>query len=255
MKNGILGRAPSTEKMKLLVFFVLCLATITSSNATPIKVAILTGANNHNWKETTPLLQKILQETGNFKVEVFTDPETLTTTRLATFDILLSNWNAYGKEKPPSWSNSLKESYIQFVKNGGGHIVVHAGSSSHYDWDAYHSACLATWKNGTNHGKIKDFEVRITTPKHPITIGLESFETSDELWCQPYIQPGATTLAESFSSRTGNWEPTAFAGTFGTGRCFTLLLGHDVNSMNHKGFKTLLIRGAKWTANHHALEE
>jgi len=40
--------------------------------AAPPKIAVLivTGQNGHNWRGTTPLLRKILEDTGKFDVRV-----------------------------------------------------------------------------------------------------------------------------------------------------------------------------------------
>ena len=40
--------------------------------AAPIKVLIVDGQNNHAWKETTPVLKKILEQDGKFQVDVAT---------------------------------------------------------------------------------------------------------------------------------------------------------------------------------------
>jgi type 1 glutamine amidotransferase len=222
--------------------------------ATPtdtVNVVILTGASNHDWKTTTPLLKQLLEKSGWFKVDVITDPEMLTRKKLANYDVLMSNWNAFGKKKPPPWSKSLKTAYVEFVRNGGGHVVIHAGSSSFYNWADYHAIGCATWKGKTGHKQPHEFEVRITGDKHPLTRGLKNFKTTDELWFHPFVQPNANVLAESFSKTTGKWEPTAITSQFGKGRCFTLLLGHNTETMQSHGFQSLLIRGTQWTKNPH----
>lgn len=212
------------------------------------KVIILTGANNHGWEATTPVLKRAMEESGYFEVEVVTDPEQLTADFLKDRDVLLSNWNAFGKPSPAPWSEALKKAYVEFVREGGGHVVVHAGSSSFYDWDDYHAICCATWKGKTGHVAPHEFEVRLSTPEHPIVEGLDPFRISDELWFRPLVHSNAIIIAESYSKTTGNWEPTALVGEFGKGRCFCLLLGHDGRFMKQEKFKTLLINGTKWTA-------
>lgn len=212
------------------------------------KVVILTGSNNHAWQKTTPALKAVLEQSGTFDVDIETDPEKLTPAFLSSYDVLLSNWNGFGKNKPAPWSDELKKAYVDFVRNGGGHVVVHAGSSSFDDWDDYHAICCATWKDGTGHVKPHEFEVRISDANHPITEGLENFKATDELWFKPFVHPDADVIAESFSKTTGNWEPTALTGQFGKGRCFTLLLGHNEAFIKQSGFKTLLIAGVEWAA-------
>ncbi|MDF7824321.1 PmoA family protein [Pontiellaceae bacterium B12227] len=215
-------------------------------NWTKSRVVILSGANNHNWQQTTPALEQILEDSGKFEVNVVHNPEQLTTEFLADYDVLLSNWNAFGKNKPAPWSNELKKAYVDFVRNGGGHVAVHAGSSSFYDWNEYQTICLATWKDGTGHKKPHEFEVRFADRTHPVTAGLQNFQITDELWFKPFVHPEASVLSESYSQHTGKWEPTAFAGHFGKGRCFTLLLGHSATFMQNKGFEALLTAGTEW---------
>jgi hypothetical protein len=68
----------------------------------------------------------------------------------------------------------------------------------------------------------------------------------------PKLSNGATVLASSYSAPdkegTGEWESAALAGRFGDGRSFTLLLGHDAESMDNPGFRRLLRRGVEWAA-------
>lgn len=212
------------------------------------KVLIVTGANNHNWKASTPVIEKNLEATGRFEVDVELNPETLTAAKLAQYDVLLSNWNAFGKNKPAPWPEAMKQAYVDFVRNGGGHVVVHAGSSSHYDWDDYHAICLATWRGRTGHGEQHEFPYRATDTVHPITEGLELSKATDELWFRPMVHPNATVLAEAYSKTTGNWEPSVVAGSFGESRCFTILLGHGDWHMTQEPFKGLLNAGTEWVA-------
>lgn len=235
--------------MKLKSLLLLCLlGTGIFAHAEKVKVLILTGANNHDWQGTTPVLVGILESAGNFEVDVETEPNKQTAKSLSGYDVLLSNWNAFGKTTPAPWRDEFKNAYVDFVRKGGGHVVVHAGSASYYDWDDYHDICLATWKDGTGHKESHKFEVRISDKEHVITHSLADFRTFDELWFRPFVQPGAKVLAESYSRTTGNWEPTAFVGTFGEGRCFTLLLGHNAETMQNEGFQLMLYRGSLWAA-------
>ncbi|MEM6884321.1 MAG: DUF6807 family protein [Verrucomicrobiota bacterium] len=215
------------------------------------KVLIVTGANNHNWKATTPEKRALLEAVG-FEVDVEVQPETLTAEKLAEYDVLLSNWNAFGKNKPAPWPEEVKRAYVEFVRKGGGHIVVHAGSSSYYDWDEYHQICLATWGKGvdgyTGHKEHHEFPVRMTAPGHPVVRGIQEFKTFDELWFRPQVHPDAEVLAEAYSKTMKRWEPVAFAGNFGKGRCFTIMLGHDVPKMRNEGFQQLFRQGAEWVA-------
>jgi type 1 glutamine amidotransferase len=215
---------------------------------TPVNVLIVTGQNNHNWRDTTPRLRQILEKGAGFSVTVTEHPEKLTATTLEDVDVILSNWNAYGGGVN-KWPDTASKAYIQFVKGGGGHVVVHAGSSSFYDWNAYQRLTLATWKKGqTTHGAPHVFQVRHKDSDHPIVTGLDTFEIRDELWRRPGVHPDAKVLGEAYSQKTDRWVPSTLIGRFGKGRCFTTLLGHNARFMQNIGFQKLLRRGTAWAA-------
>ncbi len=53
----------------------LCLLWAAAASAEPkLKALIVDGQNNHNWKATTPILKRHLEETGLFAVDVATSP-------------------------------------------------------------------------------------------------------------------------------------------------------------------------------------
>lgn len=240
--------------LRIPVILSLLFFAATTVMAEPLKVLLLSGLNNHNWRETTPCLKKTLEESGRFKVTTTDHPESLTPGDLDTYDVIVSDWNSWKKKAiEEQWSPALRKAYLDFVRNGKGHVVVHAGSCSFYKWPEYQQLCGFAWKLGqTGHGPRHSFRVKPTAVDHPITRGLEAFETTDELWNRPGVHPGVTVLTESFSAKekrgTGNWEPSALVNVFGKGRNFALVLGHDAKAMSNPGFRTLLTRGTEWAA-------
>lgn len=220
----------------------------------PARVLLLSGQNNHDWKSTTPKLKAILEESGLFAVDVTEKPDRLTTRFLESYNVILSNWNAFGIDPSSSgWPSQTRQAYIDFVRRGGGHVVVHAGSASFPEWEEYGRLTLATWKNGqSSHGPRHEFPVRIDNAAHPVTAGMKPFTILDELWNRPGVAAGAEVLASSYSAAekegTRQWEPAVLAGLFGAGRSVTILLGHDAESMDNPGFQALLKRSVKWAA-------
>jgi type 1 glutamine amidotransferase/HEAT repeat protein len=217
-----------------------------------LAVLILTGQNNHDWQATTPVLKQILEASGRFTVDVTEHPEQCTAASLARYDALLSNWNEFGKPPTP-WPEAARSGILDFVRNGKGFVVVHAGSSSFYDWPEYQQMVGATWANGaTSHGPIHRFFVQVTDPDNPITHGMRIFLTQDELWNRTGVQPGNHPLATAYSAPdaggTGHDEPLVFVHDFGKGHCFDLMLGHNVEAMQSAGFQALLCRGTEWAA-------
>jgi uncharacterized protein len=209
----------------------------------PLRVLIFSGQNNHEWQQTTPKLCSVLTNSGRFEVEVTDRPEQCDAPKLARFDAILSNWNTFGNPAVTNWPEATRRAFLEFLRKGKGFVIVHAGGSSFYDWPEYQQAALAYWTLGqTSHGSPHEFAVRFGAD-HPITRGLESFRTTDELWLRVGVDAHAQVLA------TGDDQPLAFVGRFGQGRSFALLLGHSAGFMDTPGFQTLLARGTEWAAS------
>jgi type 1 glutamine amidotransferase len=58
----------------------------------------------------------------------------------------------------------------------------------------------------------------------------------------------ATSFADKAKGGTGENEPVLFTLTYGKGRVFHTVLGHDARSCKCVGFVTTLQRGAEWAA-------
>jgi hypothetical protein len=224
-----------------------------------IRVLILTGRNNHNWKETTPKLESLLESTGKFCVKTAVPPEGLTGENLQEYDVIFSDWNSWGRgsdEAEAKWTVEMRGAYLDFVRQGKAHVTIHAGGSSFYDgWPEYRKVALIYWNLGTTgHGRQHEFRVRIDRPRHPVTAGLGEFKIHDELWNKPGVVDGATILASAYSDKTNEakgtdeWEPSVVVGQYGQGRCFAIVLGHNAKAMENDGFRILLTRGVEWAA-------
>ncbi len=253
MKTSPLGPSRLALVMTACALFIILPEDVKSSE--PIRVLLLSGQNNHDWRATTPKLQGMLESTGRFKVDIDEQPGRLTEGKLKPYAVIVSNWNAWDQrdDRIADWPEAVKNAYVNYVRRGGGHVVVHAGSSSFPNWDEYLDLTLATWELGqTGHGPRHKFTVRIDDKQHPISCKLADFTIHGELWHRPGIREGVTVLATAFSAKeqdgSGQDEPIAMVRHFGQGRCFTLLLGHDVDEMENPGFEALLIRGTEWAA-------
>jgi type 1 glutamine amidotransferase len=222
----------------------------------PIRALILTGANNHDWRATTPVIQTLLEQSGRFAVAVNERPWEMTPADFAGYDVLIGNWNSWNeKEKAKKeWSDEAKAAFMRWIDAGGGFAVVHAGGSLHYDWEAFQRLTGGSWKLGaTFHPHIQPFTVNIADAAHPVTRGMMDFETVDEPWQRiddrnPARRVLATGVVGKESKGSGEPEPFAFVTEQGKGRCFNLVLGHDVRALSNPGCRALLLRGAEWAA-------
>lgn len=244
----------------LSLFLVISAATAaadTAADTAPLRVMLLSGDNNHNWKLTTPELCAILAEGGRFRVDVVDDVAALQASDFASCDVIVSNYNTFKNPLPVDkvWGAAVREAFLAHVRGGRGFVVVHAGSSSLYDWPEYQKLSITSWTPGvTSHGKPHAARVTFdgAGADHPVTRGLPPFWTHDEYWENLVVQPGATALANvrtnaKYNSRGGP-APILFARDYGKGRALCLLLGHDVLAMRNPGFRTLFKRGVEWAA-------
>ena len=123
-------------KASLLASLALALALSSAAAADKIKVLIVDGQNNHNWKMTTPVLQQILEQPGIFSVEVSTSPEKgkgIETwhPKFSDYAVVVSNYNG------EPWSAATQEAFEKYVSGGGGFVSVHAADNAFPEWKAY----------------------------------------------------------------------------------------------------------------------
>ena len=221
--------------------------------AAPLRVLILSGENNHDWRATTPVLKATLEAGGLCEVTVTENPASLQPADLDALDVVLSNYNTFPrKDAPSAWNGGMRAAFIEWIRRGRGFVAVHAGSSVFYDWQEFQALAGTSWGPSSRHGKIHSEKVSILAVEHPVTAGLAGFETRDEFWEGSSLSAGSIVLATVTPNPefggNGRPQPVALATSLGAGRGFTLLLGHDAAAMKNEGFARLLRRGTEWAA-------
>jgi type 1 glutamine amidotransferase len=237
--------------------FRVCLMIVAMSSmataAEPPRVLILSGANNHDWKQTTPAIRAALEESGRFAVDIEDKVGAMKPQSFAPYAVIVSNYNTYGEGAPQeTWSTETKQAFLAHIAKGHGLVIIHAGSSVFYDWQEFQNLACGTWKDGTNHGDIHINRVVFTPESHPITEGLSPFWIRDEFWQKIHVAPGAKPLAsvtpDPAFKGSGTAENILFTTESGGGRGFAIFLGHDTTTMKNSAWKTLLQRGTEWAA-------
>ncbi len=219
----------------------------------PLRLLILTGRNNHNWRRTTPPLVRMYRNSARFRVDLTEDPTVCTAEFLDQYDVIVSNWSAWPNVNDRPWGPAVEKAFLDFIANGKGFVLFHAASATFHNWPEYQRIVGATWKRGTTgHGRIHTFKVTVFDPNHPVTAAVPDFWIRDELWHRVGTQPNIRVLCKAFSSKqtggSGRNEPVVICTTFGKGRCFYNILGHDEKTIRNTAWQALMLRGTEWAA-------
>ena len=144
--------------------------------ADKLKVLIVDGQNNHDWKSTTPVLKWILEDCGRFAVDVSTTPPApprqpqapkgqLTEPQKAKQAEALAKWKTEKAELDKNnvelwkqwhpqfsdyavivlnyngdkWPEAVRADFVKYMSNGGGMVTYHAGDNSFSDWPEFNA--------------------------------------------------------------------------------------------------------------------
>jgi len=230
-----------------------------------IQTLIITGQNGHDWRGTTPVLRKILEDTGRFEVRVTEEfrgagPETL-----APYDLVVLNY--FERRRPELWwGERAQNALLDFVRSGKGIVVYHFSVAAFDGWTEYEKLCAGNWRpNQGHHSARHDFTVEIKDREHPVTRGLKvSFpQVNDELYANLKWQPADQyhVLATAYDDHSlyqgkarqpvpgpGLHQPMLWTLQYGRGRVFVTALGHDVPAVETPAFTVTFARGAEWAA-------
>jgi len=250
-----------------------------------VRVLIVDGVSNHDWKLTTALIRGILEPTGDFAVTVSTTPSTKDSAdwdawrpRFTDYDVVIQTYNDLGGG--PKWPKAVQDDFEAFVRNGGGVYVWHGGNNAFTDWPAYNDMIGLGWREssfgwalsvndqgritriapgdgpGTGHGKRVDTLVK-RIGDHPIHAGLPRAWMTPDIEVYHYARgPAARIEVLSYGfdpDTTMNW-PLEWTTRYGKGRVYTSTFGHvwagdtQPARMRCAGVQTILMRALQWLA-------
>ena len=248
--------------------------------AAPMKALIVDGQNAHNWKETTPILQKLLEETGLFTVNMATSPakgQDMSGFRpdFSAYRLVVLNYQG------DDWPEATQKAFVDYVAQGGGVVCYHFAAAAFPKWKEYNQIIgiggwggrnetagpYLCWRDGKIvratdppgkagfHGAQQTFQVVVREPEHPITRGLPKafMQSADELYCRlrgpaENVTVLATAFAPKAKGGTDENEPMLMTIDYGKGRVFWTALGHAGEQLKSVAFIATFQRGAEWAA-------
>ena len=128
---------------------------LASAPAPAIRVMLLDGANNHDWKATSPVIRKVLDEAGIFR----TTTVTVDNGEVAgfkpdwkQFDAIVLNYNTGINADAPLWPAETRNAFQRYVSDGGGVVSVHAADNAFAVWPEFNEMIgVGGWGNRDEH--------------------------------------------------------------------------------------------------------
>jgi len=274
------------------ICFIICVALCSSTTnaqqkkSSIIKVLIIDGFSNHDWKQTTKLTRQMLEQTGLFEVSVSTTPATATDSNwinwspnFSAYDVIVQNTNNIN-DKAIRWPEKIEAQLVTYVKNGGGLYILHSGNNAFSHWKKYDTLIGMGWRKAdagialqidkdgkiiripagegksTYHGKRTDLVLN-KFADHPINHDFPKQWKAADMELYQFARGPAeniTILSYARDSATDiNW-PVEWVIKYGKGNVYNSSMGHlwtgDVYPISYRciAFQTSFIRAMEWLA-------
>ncbi|MBI4625789.1 MAG: ThuA domain-containing protein [Verrucomicrobia bacterium] len=270
---------------RLLLTTLLAFTSVLSAAEAPLRVFIRSGPKSHGpgahdyprfLKEWVPLLNERGAKAGG--AEALPTRE-----QFAQTDVLILHAQEAGNIPDAGDRRNLDE----FLKRGGGLVVIHAGAVSR-DPDWFKSIVGGSWRQGTTKWLEAPMHLYFADRQHPIVNGASNWTMNDEIYYDMDLLPECRVLATAYTPKgfdtggRGNKEAQARAAaavatrkgvniydiqpqmwtyerTVGGGtkpyRAFVSIPGHLYENFNRPNYRAILLRGIAWAGQRQNADE
>jgi hypothetical protein len=227
-----------------------------------MKLLVLSGGR-HPYAESTPVLEEFLTSAGH-DVTVTEDASVLANaSSIGQYDALVFNTRRENIPDFGDWalSKAQQDGLKSYISSGKGFVCLHISTCLPSGWSEYHDITGGGWITGASfHPPYGKFTVNVSNPGHAGVRGVSDFPTNDELYMGlAYKEGNEVYLTGTAEEGTHPWgpqrEPKHMSGgifplgwtrTYGNGKVFVLLLGHDGQSFQTPEFQRIVLNGVNW---------
>ena len=270
-------------KKVIVIFSFLFFSSSLTAQKDQIKVLIIDGYSNHDWRYTTEIIKTLLVNSGFCDIDISTAPTSDSpqynkwNPDFSKYDVVVQNVNSLGNGN--SWPKPAQTNFENYMKNGGGMYVFHSANNSFPEWEEYNKMIGLGWRKAdqgvaieiknnkmvripegegenTSHGTRVDLVVNVLK-KHPINIGFPQKWLTPDIELYTYARGPAENievLSYTYDKKTNKDWPVDWVVKYGKGRVYNSTFGHLWNdarmppSVQCMGFQTTFIRAIQWLA-------
>ncbi len=228
-----------------------------------MKLLVLSGGR-HPYEESTPVLESFLKGAGH-DITILEDASVLAdASKMSAYDALVFNTRRENLPDFGDWELAApeKDGLKTYIKSGKGFVCIHIACCVPSGWSEFDEITGGGWVTGTSyHPPYGEMKVNISNTSHAGAKDVSAFTTSDELYMNTTFSPEGNDVFLTGDSEDGTWPwgpdraptfmpggtyPLGWTRTYGDGKVFVLLLGHDGRSFETPEFQQIVLNGVEW---------